>query len=416
MWHVTAEYAAYITCKPLVLNCDLLYCTPPVLLMATQERLVIPHTAHSPNAFASSSLHTESSGSFRSSSEDTAVTIFSMYTEARDSWAANTKVLAMNDVDSVVRSRRSVDLSSAAQTWRGTADSPWKHSSASPARPNSSNGTRKRITKPPSSFQNSHLLLPDAADHRHSVASSSFRSSEDSLSLPYMRNSIPPEDKAPTPPPRSPFRPPSQPVAHLESPQLVPSLSLSPRPGPSTSTSPNPSFVTERSEGEDPDAFHIRSTYAQLDAEGVVGDGYEEGVELTRAKQGGTTYLMSHPNDRRRASDLSPKELAVLASVDRFVAITLYTAYLYNLSPDMASSWCPQLPVIVFFSCQPPHSSNHYPLSRRRRHPSRLQYLHHSLLFHQLSFRAWHVIRNSAVLPNGVACLSLNRGMEVGTC
>jgi hypothetical protein len=107
-------------------------------------------------------------------------------------------------------------------------------------------------------------------------------------------------------------------VVERDSPPAVPSPLLSPHARPSGS-SPSPSILTQRSEGEDPDSFHVRSTYAQLDAEGVRGDGYEEGIELTRAKQGGTTYLTSQPSDRGRARDLVPEELAVLASVDRFV-------------------------------------------------------------------------------------------------
>jgi hypothetical protein len=40
------------------------------------------------------------------------------------------------------------------------------------------------------------------------------------------------------------------------------------------------------SEGEDLDGFHVRNTYAQLEASGVKGDGYEEGIERTRARVG----------------------------------------------------------------------------------------------------------------------------------
>ncbi|KIJ53601.1 hypothetical protein M422DRAFT_154639 [Sphaerobolus stellatus SS14] len=72
-----------------------------------------------------------------------------------------------------------------------------------------------------------------------------------------------------------------------------------------------------RSEGEDADAFHVRSTYAHLDSQGVEGDGYEEGIELTRAKQNGTDYLISQSRDRRPV-ELTAKERAVLASVDRY--------------------------------------------------------------------------------------------------
>ena len=245
--------------------------------MAAPDLLVIPSTPHVP---ASISSHTQSSGSFRSSSEDTAVTIFSMYTDARDNWAANAKVISLNDVDPVVRN--------------GDACT--------------------RVTKPPSAFQNGLVVLPDV-DHRHSITTMSYRASEDSVCLPYTRNSMPPQDKQQPPPSRSPsqhFAPPR------DSPPALPSPLLSPQAGPS-GPSPDPSLFTQRSEGEDPDSFHIRSTYAQLEAEGVRGDGYEEGVELTRAKQGGTTYLTSQPHDRGRPSDINPAELAVLASVDRSV-------------------------------------------------------------------------------------------------
>ena len=34
------------------------------------------------------------------------------------------------------------------------------------------------------------------------------------------------------------------------------------------------------------DAFHVRNTYAQLEASSVKGDGYEEGIERTRARIG----------------------------------------------------------------------------------------------------------------------------------
>jgi len=117
-------------------------------------------------------------------------------------------------------------------------------------------------------------------------------------------------------------------------------------------TQSTPSLVP--SVGEEPDSFHVRSTYAQLEVSGVKGDGYEEGVERTRAAR---TRLASNvsPNpslglesqgsveegnspvrtNRRTKSqlladqaiadenekkrDLDPKELQVLGSVDRYV-------------------------------------------------------------------------------------------------
>lgn len=262
--------------------------------MATPELLVIPSTPHTA---PSTNSHTQSSGSFRSSSEDTAVTIFSMYTDARENWAANTKVLSLNDVER--SSRHGIDPSSSA-AWRGTPD----------ARPRTANGSSfTKVAKPPSAFQGGLVVLD-----RHSIATT-CRASEESTSLPYTRDSMLLQD---TPPP-----PPSEHLSeHRHSPPTAPSPLLSPRPGPS-GPSPDPSIFTQRSEGEDADSFHIRSTYAQLEVEGVRGDGYEEGVELTRAKQGGTTYLTSQPHDRGRDTDLHPEELAVLASVDRFVPSSL---------------------------------------------------------------------------------------------
>jgi hypothetical protein len=286
--------------------------------METPDLILIPATPLSPThprptaPSASTSSLAQSAGSYRTSSEDTAVTIFSMYSDSRDNWAASAKVLALNDVEPVARSRRPSSESAGSSTWRGPPENARRYST----RPHSANG--KRPGKPPSSFQNGHAAPAEAIDHRHSIAGSCYRTSEESVSLPYTRYSLPPAVDPPPLPSKSPSRPvsrPSQTPPHELAKPLRPPLA-----DPSGST-PNHSFTSQPSEGEDPDSYHVRSTYAQLDVSGVRGDGYEEGVELTRAKQGGTTYLMSQPHDRGRgsASDLSPKELAVLASVDRCV-------------------------------------------------------------------------------------------------
>ncbi|ESK97713.1 gtpase activating protein [Moniliophthora roreri MCA 2997] len=77
------------------------------------------------------------------------------------------------------------------------------------------------------------------------------------------------------------------------------------------------------SEGEDMDAFHVRSTYAQLDVSGVKGDGYEDGVERTRARVGGSrasqlNALAAIGDGTEKKGDLDERELAALASVDRY--------------------------------------------------------------------------------------------------
>lgn len=80
-----------------------------------------------------------------------------------------------------------------------------------------------------------------------------------------------------------------------------------------------------RSSNEDPDAFHVRSTYAQLDECGVRGDGYEEGVERTRARVGGSraSELRAEEalaDEEEKTRDLTPLEISMLASLDRLAS------------------------------------------------------------------------------------------------
>ena len=117
-----------------------------------------------------------------------------------------------------------------------------------------------------------------------------------------------------TPPPTPLLRPISS-VSHMK-PQgnhIVPSLSA-----PSSNVSLVPS------EGEDMDAFHVRNTYAQLEASGVKGDGYEEGIERTRARIGTSRSSQMQADaalgdGKEKARDLDEREIQVLKSVDRCV-------------------------------------------------------------------------------------------------
>ncbi|KAI9445404.1 rab-GTPase-TBC domain-containing protein [Lactarius indigo] len=77
------------------------------------------------------------------------------------------------------------------------------------------------------------------------------------------------------------------------------------------------------SAGEDPDSFHVRSTYAQLEVLGVKGDGIDEGVERTRARIGSSreseikaANAIGDEYEKRR--DLNPQEIQILASLDRY--------------------------------------------------------------------------------------------------
>jgi hypothetical protein len=109
-----------------------------------------------------------------------------------------------------------------------------------------------------------------------------------------------------------------------------PSSRLSRPASQTTGTSTSPRLLNKKrsdlsitpSAGEDPDSFHVRSTYAQLDILGVKGDGIDEGVERTRARVGGSREselqamnAVGDEDEKRR--DLSPQEVQMLASLDR---------------------------------------------------------------------------------------------------
>ncbi|KAF7303102.1 Rab-GAP TBC domain-containing protein [Mycena kentingensis (nom. inval.)] len=123
----------------------------------------------------------------------------------------------------------------------------------------------------------------------------------------------------PLPPSRNPSPSPTPPPPTLtQAPiPLSPSLPLKhPVSGPSkTSLVP--------SEGEDLDGFYVRNTYAQLDMSGVKGDGYEEGVERTRARIGNSrsSQLCAENaigDGTEKSQELDPREIETLLSVDRY--------------------------------------------------------------------------------------------------
>jgi USP6 N-terminal-like protein len=108
---------------------------------------------------------------------------------------------------------------------------------------------------------------------------------------------------------------------------LVPLPSQTPSSSPTTRqlsklSAPSSKTSLVLSEGEDPDAFHVRSTYAHLDATGVKGDGYEEGVERTRARVRASRAselradaALAGPSEKTR--NLEVEEVNVLSSLDR---------------------------------------------------------------------------------------------------
>jgi hypothetical protein len=92
----------------------------------------------------------------------------------------------------------------------------------------------------------------------------------------------------------------------------------------SKGSSPASHISVSRSESEEPDSFHVRSTYAHLDMFGVKGDGYEDGVERTRARIGASRASQLNAEQAlcdgtEKTRDLDPKELETLSSLDRYV-------------------------------------------------------------------------------------------------
>ena len=124
----------------------------------------------------------------------------------------------------------------------------------------------------------------------------------------------------------------SKPISRVSSPRV--SAVLSPPSLRGSAVPPSPQLsqvVLTPHEGEEEDAFHVRRTYAELEAVGVKEDGYSEGVERTRARIGSNREseiraleALGDITEKRR--DLTPREIDILASLDRSVRahLTVY--------------------------------------------------------------------------------------------
>ncbi|KAG6916759.1 hypothetical protein DXG01_005504 [Tephrocybe rancida] len=129
--------------------------------------------------------------------------------------------------------------------------------------------------------------------------------------------------------------PPSLPSSRHATPAPTPPRQASPRPGTPSKPLPlkHPMSLHSKvslvpSEGEDMEAFHVRSTYAQLEVSGVKGDGFEDGVERTRARIGPSRSSQLNADaalgdGSEKSKTLTPKELDTLASVDRYGFFTI---------------------------------------------------------------------------------------------
>ncbi|KAH7096129.1 rab-GTPase-TBC domain-containing protein [Auriculariales sp. MPI-PUGE-AT-0066] len=120
-------------------------------------------------------------------------------------------------------------------------------------------------------------------------------------------------------------------------PQQLPQASyLSPANGSKVSIATSPTSVSHRSptgslslsvrraDSEDPDSFHVRATYAALEASGVPGDGVDEGIERTRARIGASLDQLSQSKQSvdmarpARSGDLDEKESQLISTLDRY--------------------------------------------------------------------------------------------------
>lgn len=204
-------------------------------------------------------------------------------------------------------------------------------------RPPSSYATPPSLRAPSELFEDPRLASTRTSDISTSSYvpgpsySKEFRRSRSSHSKRSSRSSSEQQDRSlrdlpPLPPSTRPTPSPTPPLRQsLPAGPCTPETSMKfqwKHPPPVSSPSSKVSLVP--SEGEDMDGFHVRNTYAQLEVSGVKGDGYEEGVERTRARIGTSraSQLQAEAalgDGHEKKRDLDSKEIQVLQSVDRYV-------------------------------------------------------------------------------------------------
>lgn len=79
---------------------------------------------------------------------------------------------------------------------------------------------------------------------------------------------------------------------------------------------------SQRGSTEEPDSFHVRVTYARLEAQGVEGDGFDEGVERTRTKPANASSTSIRPAEAPldpvdKGVDLTGRQVELLQDLDR---------------------------------------------------------------------------------------------------
>ncbi|TFY69207.1 hypothetical protein EVJ58_g548 [Rhodofomes roseus] len=335
--------------------------------MDSPSVLVVPATPIDPSrplvspppssAATTPDLSVDDSSQERASSETTIVTIYSMYEDDEGSWSASPSVLHPGKDTAVDVAVLGVDRRNTTPRWsRPVEDSayfeqePFKRASVVDKMRHSvvSNGSVQLAyaERPPSSQARSsktsyadarHLsngsAQPSAPDSRRT---SSYATASDGTPRVASYASISASNSRPTSSQAtSSLQPPTRPRStspHLAAVSTPPPQALSvfatpPRSSPSrlpsSPSSPSSATSITPAPDEEPDAFHVRSTYAQLDVCGVRGDGYEEGVERTRARVGGSRAselraLEALADAQEKTRELTPQEVSLLASLDRY--------------------------------------------------------------------------------------------------
>lgn len=320
--------------------------------------VLVPPT---PLKFDSPSTSTQRSSSFptqsqRPTSETTIFSIYSMYGDdhARSSWSASppvtdrkssdgslvptvklklpdarrtstlrssghTSELAYLDAD-ILRKTPEIDLSTPPMPRPASSYHPTSslRASGSEDRRTSSQSFRTSVTS--TSVSRSRPSSRHTSNHSRQSSGSSLRHERTTTA----ESSIPPlpplpSSRSPSLRPTSSVTPPRQPSPTLQPPTTPQRLPLK---HPVFTDSPSSKISLVPSEGEDPDAFHVRNTYAQLEMSGVKGDGYEEGVERTRARIGASRSSQLNAqaalgDGNEKSRELDPKEIQTLASLDR---------------------------------------------------------------------------------------------------
>lgn len=297
-----------------------------------------PHSSRTSSA-ASSASATYTAEHDRSHSETTLFSIYSMYSSDpppvppkehipivsvtrpesyrnsfRQSNGFSDSSLAYYDSDDPPKPppRRTIDLTKA-----GVINGPQRISSLRPVSDYSASSSSMRTPAEDRRASSGHTHRTSLHSSRQSSRHSSPR--PESLLAPSPVITSGQLTPPPTPPPAISISPSVSAAAGLPSPAspskpLKHPVSDYTYPGSKTSLVP--------SEGEDLDGFHVRNTYAQLEMCGVKGDGFDEGVERTRARIGPSRASQAFAENAigdgtEKSQELDPKEIQTLVAVDR---------------------------------------------------------------------------------------------------